>query len=305
MKHPLSTTIILLLFFLAAQFIVLMLVAKAIPVSISETGEVVVEAPNTALGPPPETDPSGALLMLIVGITLGTLLILLIIRFRQYNLWKFWFLLAAGLTMTVSFGVIFGEANYAYAALLGFVLAAWKIFRPNVYVHNFTELFIYPGIAVLFYHILSVPVMLLLLAIISVYDVIAVFKSKHMVSMANFQSDSKVFAGLAFPRSTAPVKKTMIENGSKTSKKIKKSGTAILGGGDVAFPLLFASVVLKELVASGLTKQAALAITSIIPIFAMLGLAGLFFLARQGKFYPAMPAVSAGTIVGWLIVLVL
>ena len=42
--------------------------------------------------------------------------------------------------------------------------------------------------------------MLLLLALISVYDVIAVFKSKHMVSMANFQTESKVFAGLAVPR---------------------------------------------------------------------------------------------------------
>lgn len=305
MKHPVSTTMILLIFFLATQFLGLMLVAKAIPVSISETGEVTVETPDTALGPPPETDPSGALLMLIIGITLGTLLILLIIRFKQYNLWKFWFLLAAGLTMTVSFGVIFGEANYSYAALLGFVLAAWKIFRPNVYVHNFTELFIYPGIAVLFYHILSVPVMLLLLAIISIYDVIAVFKSKHMVSMANFQTDSRVFAGLAIPRSTTPVKKTMIENGSekktpdKKRSSTKKSGTAILGGGDVAFPLLFAAVVLKEFVASGMAKQTALAITSIIPVFAMIGLAALFFLARQGKFYPAMPAVSLGVIVGW------
>ncbi len=295
----------LLLFFLATQFIGLLLVAKAIPVSISETGEIRVNPPDTALGPPPETDPSGALLMLIIGITLGTLLILLIIRFKQYNLWKFWFLLAAGLTMTVSFGVIFGSANYSYAALLGFFLAAWKIFRPNVYVHNFTELFIYPGIAVLFYHILSVPVMLLLLAIISIYDVIAVFKSKHMVSMANFQTESKVFAGLAFPRSTTPVTKTMIENGKTVrSKKQNKTGTAILGGGDVAFPLLFASVVLKELVASGLTKQAALAITSIIPVFAMISLAALFFLARQGKFYPAMPAVSLGVIVGWGITLI-
>lgn len=302
MKHPIGTTMILLLLFLATQFLGLTIVNMAIPVTEDADGNVVVLPPDTAVGPPPEVTPWGGLLMLIIGIGFGTVLILLIMKFRKYNLWKIWFTMAAGMTMTISFGVLFGDMNYTYAALLGFTLAIWKVFRPNAYVHNFTELFIYPGIAVLFYHILSVPIMLVLLALISIYDVIAVFKSKHMVSMAKFQTDSKVFAGLAVPRGK-PMTIHAPKNPAKTVKKV--GGTAILGGGDVAFPLIFAAVVMESLIVGGMAKNIALMQTSIIAITTTAMLALLFFVSQKGKFYPAMPAVSAGAIIGWLIVLLL
>lgn len=307
MKHPMSVTITLLLFFLTTQLIGLFLVSQVMPVSTAADGSVVVLAPDTAVGPPPETTEMGALLLLLAGVTIGTLLILLLVKFRKYNLWKVWFFLAAGLTMTISFGVIFGDALYLVAGLLGFILAALKVFRPNPYIHNFTELFIYPGIAVLFYHILTIPVMLILLAIISVYDIIAVFKSKHMVSMANFQTSSNVFAGLAIPRASPSTTKKTIQKTPKSVKKSpnKGSAVAVLGGGDVALPLLFAAVVLKSLVEIGLSVNVALSLSAIIALTSTLFLALLFFFSQKGKFYPAMPTVSFGAILGWIIILLL
>ena len=309
MKHPLSTTITLLTFFLATQLIGLFLVHLAMPVTQAPDGTIVVQAPDTAVGPPPETTDVGALFLLLIGVTIGTLLILLLVKLRKYNLWKLWFFLAAGLTMTISFGVLLGDTYYYLAGLLGFVLAAIKVFRPNPYIHNFTELFIYPGIAVLFYHILSVPVMLVLLAIISVYDIVAVFKSKHMVAMANFQTTSNVFAGLAIPRVGAN-KVTATPNHTpkksvSSSKPKKGSAIAVLGGGDIALPLLFGAVVLKSLVETGVSPSSALALSAIIAVTSTLFLALLFFFSQRGKFYPAMPTVSAGAILGWLIILLL
>ncbi|MBT4446697.1 hypothetical protein HOC96_05585, partial [archaeon] len=86
---------------------------------------------------------------------------------------------------------------------------------------------------------------------------------------------------------------------SKTKSKVVKVQSAILGGGDIAFPLLFAGVLLKDY-----SMTAAL----IIPIFATAALSILFYYSKKGKFYPAMPFISAGCFVGlgflWLVGLV-
>ena len=82
----------------------------------------------------------------------------------------------------------------------------------------------------------------------------AVWKSKHMVKMAKFQTKSNIFAGLMLPyqKKTGKVVSAVTKTEKKESaphtaiEKKKELKTAILGGGDVAFPLLFAGVVLKS-----------------------------------------------------------
>ena len=56
-----------------------------------------------------------------------------------------------------------------------------------------------------------------LLILISVYDFIAVFKIKHMITLAKFQTKSKVFAGLFVPyrREKAKEKTTEKSPGKK------------------------------------------------------------------------------------------
>lgn len=311
MKHPIVTTSILLVLFLAIQLLGLFAVNNVMPVSTDEFGNVIVGVPDTAVGPPPEVTPLGGLLMILFGIGMGTVLILLLVRFRAVKIWKLWFMLAAAIAMTVSIGAIFGSKWYFVGTIVAFILAIGKVFYVNPILHNITEMLIYPGIAVLFYDILTLPVMFILLALISIYDIIAVFKSKHMQSMAVFQTQSNMFAGLAVPREIS-LKKTASSLAVPFTKPLKKKAPvkekgqmAILGGGDVIFPLLFACVVMKGLVLQGITQSSALLLTSIIAITTTLALGLLFYYAQKGKFYPAMPAASAGAIIGWIIILIL
>ena len=74
----------------------------------------------------------------------------------------------------------------------------------------------------------------ILLIILSLYDMYAVWKSKHMVKMAKFQTRSGIFAGLLIPYGFKKAKK----------KGMVKVKTAVLGGGDIGFPLLFAGTIL-------------------------------------------------------------
>ena len=67
---------------------------------------------------------------------------------------------------------------------------------------------------------------------------------------------------------------------------------AILGGGDIVFPIIAAGVMLKTLgIASAL----------LVALGATLGLAYLFFFAEKRKFYPAMPFITGGILAGILI----
>ena len=76
----------------------------------------------------------------------------------------------------------------------------------------------------------------------------------------------------------------------KKITKVTEVKTAILGGGDIGFPLLFAGVVMKTV---GFTK------VLIIPVVVSISLFILLYFAEKNKFYPAMPFLSAGCFLGY------
>ena len=184
----------------------------------------------------------------------------------------------------------------ATALIIAIILALWKILRPNMIIHNLTEIFIYGGIAAIFVPLVNVSAAIILLALISIYDIISVRKTKHMITLAKFQAKQKLFAGLVVRYGKlSPAKQ-------KEDKKAEaKPSSAILGGGDMGFPLLFAGVVLKTLVITA-APSVALIKTSIIPLSATIALAYLFWISKKGKFYPAMPFLTGGCFLGALIV---
>ena len=54
-----------------------------------------------------------------------------------------------------------------------------------------------------------------------------------------------------------------------------------------------------------MTKEAAFLESSIIILTTTIALALLFFFAEKGKFYPAMPIISAGCFVGYILTLLI
>ena len=301
MKHTLKITMFLILFFLLSQLIGLSIINKDVDVTINEeTGKPEATHPPTALGERPKMSPINAFLYIISAVLIGTGLVLLIIKFRKVNLWKVWFFLAVWLTTTVALGV-FVNKYIAYAVCLFF--AAWKVFRPNIYVHNLVEIFMYAGIALILVDLgLNVVLTIALLLAISAYDVYAVWRSKHMVKMAEFQTKSNVFAGLFIPYSGKGISK--VEK-TKPGKALKGKGrVAILGGGDIAFPLIFSGVVMEKYLINvlHLTKISALLESFIITAFVTLALSLLLFKSEKGKFYPAMPFITLGCLVGYGVV---
>jgi len=296
MKHSRKITLLLLLLFILAQCIGLGILYQYIdPIQTSETGETTFK--DLPIGERPPIEETTSYIPIILAIIIGTVIMLFLIKRQITWLWKLWFLIAVVLALTIAFGA-FVSSFIAFGGAL--ILGIWKIFKPNFIIQTGTEMFVYGGLAAIFVPLFSIFSISILIVLIALYDAYAVWKSKHMITLAKSQTKAKVFAGLLIPYAVGKKKedtKTKITKITKLSVSTKvKVRTALLGGGDIGFPLIFAGVVLKEF---GLWQS------FIIPIFAALGLAVLLYIGKPKKFYPAMPFIGTGCFVGLGVMLLL
>ncbi|HLC65205.1 MAG TPA: presenilin family intramembrane aspartyl protease [Candidatus Nanoarchaeia archaeon] len=293
MKHTLPVSLLLIGIFLVSQIVGLAVINKDANVNVLPSGEIEVTHKETALGERPEIKGGTTTAYILGALIIGTLILLVLIKYQKFVLWKLWYFTAVWATLTITIGVFLLPIPSGIIAL---ILAVLKMYRPNLIVHNVTEVMMYSGIALLFVPLLDVKWMIVILLLVALYDAYAVWKSKHMIKMARFTMDSKVFAGLAIPYKGERI----------TAKAGRAKGrTAILGGGDVAFPLMFSGVVMEWLMQEGVSKLGAFYESLFIVAFATAAVAYLLLKGEKGKFYPAMPFITAGCIIGYLIILLL
>jgi presenilin-like A22 family membrane protease len=294
MKHTFKITLFLIALFFAAQVVGLEAVRRSIDIAkFSETGNVSY-TPLMGNISRPEVGPTSSVLWIFAAIIIGTIIVFILMFFRQRRVWKVWFLLSVVVTLSFAFYAFFRNSYIALAAAI--VLALWKVYRPNLFVHNITEVFIYGGIAVIFVPIMNILAGVILLILISAYDMYAVWKSKHMIKLAKFQTKTNVFAGLFVPYKALPKP----EKGEKII--VKKVRTAVLGGGDIGFPLIFTGIIMTNLIMK-YGFSAGFLMSLIVTICATMALTLLFIKSEKDKFYPAMPFLSAGCFAGYLIIL--
>ena len=302
MKHTVKITLILLSMFFVTQMIGLYVTSIYTPeiqqIVNPETGEITNKtAYNLPYGlePPQEIKPQESVISIIISFCIAILLMFLLMKLKAETFLRVWFTIVVILGIAICLNAFFIKIpnSTIIAVAVAIPLGILKIFHRNMFVHNGTELLIYPGIASVFIPILSIWSVVVLLVIISLYDMYAVWHSGFMQKMAKFQIQKlKLFSGFFVPymkkedRVKLKQAKTM-EAKEKSMKKIKVH-LAILGGGDVVFPILLAGVVLRTL---GLWQAI------IISIGATLALAYLFYNSEKGKFYPAMPFISVGCLI--------
>src|SRR3990167_1376124 len=309
MKHNLKITAIILGMFLLTQFIgLIVLKADVFHVQQEVNGTIQnVSNPQLYWLQPPEpqsqSESFGFLGSLIIAFIIAIFLFFILSKFRIEFILKLWFFSVVFIALFISiyafekimpFIVIAPSLALFIPIIIALPLAWFKIFGRNLYVHNSTELLVYPGIAAIFVPLLNLWTIILLLILISVYDIWAVWHSGIMQKMAKYQINKlNVFSGFFIPYVSKKVKMQMMKakNSKVFSGKQKKikANVAILGGGDVVFPIITAGVMLKTL---GFLPAL------LVIIGAALGLSYLFFVAEKKKFYPAMPFITAGIFVG-------
>lgn len=310
MKHNRKITAVIILMFLLTQFIGLYVINYYSPTKVVR-GEVIQlnasEVPALPYGmetPKIEQpkDYTSIFISIIIAFIFAISLLFLFTRFKVNFILKLWFFVVVAIALGIFFWTITNKTGIEkmlfglpiVATIISLVLAFFKIYKRNILIHNFTELLVYPGIAAVFVPILNIWTIIALLVIISVYDVWAVWHSGIMQRMAKYQmTNLKVFSGFFIPYVSRKAKEKLRRIPKTKKKQMKvRANVAVLGGGDVIFPIIAAGVVLRTF--------------GFIPALcviagATLGLAYLFVLAEKKKFYPAMPYISTGIFLGMLI----
>ena len=131
----------------------------------------------------------------------------------------------------------------------------------------------------------------IILVILSFYDIVAVYKTGHMIKLAEIMIRAKAIFGFVVP---AQVRGLM----SSMKTVVPGEQFMILGSGDVILPLILAAA----LVRISLWHAAVVVVFSAVGLFIM----GLLF-ANQKIRRPmaALPPIAAASIVGYLLVSVI
>jgi presenilin-like A22 family membrane protease len=306
MKHNIKITIILILMFFITQLI----------------GLFVITAYNNGLilpygmEPPAEIKDNFSILNILFAFVIAVSLFFILTKLKAETFIRIWFFAVISMALGITINVILSlslnnfqsfSAYFAFIALIFAIpLAYIKIFKRNIIIHNVTELLIYPGIAAVFVPIINVFGIIILLLIISLYDIWAVWHTEFMQKMAKYQIENlRFFTGFFVPYAGKKEKLKIKQLKEKYTnkgenflnnqfKKAKiKVNLAILGGGDVIFPIITAGIFYK-------TYHSFIP-ALIISVFATFALLFLFIMAKKKKFYPAMPFLTIGIYLGMIL----
>jgi presenilin-like A22 family membrane protease len=224
---------------------------------------------------------------LIIAVFLSTILIFLIIKFLKpkvpYKLFfGFLFFVCSFYTLNIWFSSLF-------AFILTLLLFISHFKKPKIFTHNLiiTLTLIWVGISLGLY--ISIWEMLIIFVIFSIYDLIAVLKTKHMITLFKELAERGVVFALIIPKN--------LKNLFSPIPKIeKKSEFLFLGTGDIALPMVF-------LISVFYSTNLSFPLAFFIILGTLVGILSLnliiFKIGR--KPLPALPPLALGAILGWLI----
>ena len=232
----------------------------------------------------PEIEPatSGAAgAALFIYILVVTAILLIIIKYVRQFL-RILEAIAIFFSTEIFFEVLFmgfvrEDIGAGIAIILALFVLFFRLYERNVVTQNIAILLSVMGVGSLLGASLGVFPALILLGLLTIYDVVAVFKTKHMVKMAKAIIKQKLAFTFAIP-----TKKHLFQ----------------LGGGDLVMPMVFTISVLREF---GLLNAL------FVMFFSMLSLTIFFaWLSKKpGKAYPALPPVTIGALFGFMFSIIL
>ncbi len=214
--------------------------------------------------------------------TAGLILLLKFFKTRIFFKFLLAFLIFVG-AETVFLTFVPEEA----AILLAIELVILRFMWPNVFSQNLALIFAVAGISATLGLFFSFEAVLVILAVLSVYDVIAVYRTQHMITLFKGLLEKGVPFSIIVPDRAGDVKAHVKEAQPGTGRFL------LLGTGDIAFPIVFAVAALKFGV-----------LTSISVIFgAFVGLFFIHLILMQKKIgaIPALPPIVFFSLIAFVI----
>ena len=177
----------------------------------------------------------------------------------------------------------------------GTILIVALLKKPEWYVINSIAVFTGVGAIAMIGISLTIPVTIILLIAMAIYDLIAVYKTKHMIDLADSFIDLKLPVMFVIPKKrdysllkqTKTLKEKLADN--------QERDAFFLGLGDVVFPGLLAVSAFHTLPSNGLLMAISVLIGTLI------GFIALMALVLKGKPQPGLPLLCSGAIAAYFI----
>ena len=279
MSESSKIPVLVMLFFV----MVVQILALAITPAISASGNRVFEDPTSIANP--------FAYMLLILVFTGLLLLAMKLK-------RGW-IISGFILLSIAVSIYYVMAAFM-SPLLALVptLAIMLLlhFYPEWYIIDSFGILVCAGISSLFGVSMTIPPALLLLVVLAVYDAISVYKTRHMISLA--EGAIKIKAPLLFvvPKSR-DYSFRIDQEISNSSEETKKRGAYFLGLGDAIIPTILVISASWSLPAGGFYGLS-------LPVLgAMLGTyLGFLLLMTTSRDRPqaGLPFLNSGVILGFL-----
>ncbi|NQE54453.1 hypothetical protein C5S29_12750 [ANME-1 cluster archaeon GoMg3.2] len=259
----------------------------AVLLVLTQVIAVLLAAPFTASGIKAFQDPESMwntvyFIILIIGFTA---LILLVLKFGGDKLVQFIMLAAVAVTMYYVMAVL---VPYGYVPILiTIALTVLLYIYPEWYILDATGLVIGGGAAAMFGISLDILPVILLMILLAIYDAISVYKTKHMVSLAESIVEMRLPILFVLPR----------KRNFSIVKNSDMGEAFFMGLGDAIIPSM--------LVVSAFVNYTSAAPALGAALGTLAGYAVLSRIAGRGKPHAGLPFLNSGAIIGFVIGLAL
>jgi len=271
-------------------FVVIHLLSMLITKPFEETGLDVFDNPN---------DPTNLLIFFAIMLVV-TVTILLIAKF-----WKKQFIqvIILGSIAYTSFFVFYPLLSFVVpdiiSSLLSIIATAILIVAlikyPEWYIINLCGIIVGVGAIGIFGISLSIFLVIVLLIGLSIYDAISVYKTKHMIDLADAVMDLKLPVMLVVPKT----RKYSLLKETKGLKEKLESGEEreafFMGLGDIVMPGILVASALHNIAGNGFL------IALSVMLGTLLGFAVLMSVVIKGKPQAGLPYLCSGAILGYVV----
>jgi len=246
-----------------------------------------------------ETNDPMNIVYIFVILLVVTLIILLIAKFWKKKIILFIILTALGYTAFYVFAPIFvfilpWWIALIFSAILSIIIIIVLYTYPEWYVIDLTGIIIGAGAIAIFGISLGIFLVILLLIALAIYDAISVYKTKHMIDLADTVMDLKLPVLLVVPK----VRHYSLLKETKSLKEKLKDGEErdafFMGLGDVVMPGILAAASFRFI-------ENGLPIAISVIIGTLIGFAILMTFVIKGKPQAGLPCLCGGAIAGYII----
>lgn len=229
-----------------------------------------------------------------------TAAILLIAKFWKRRLIQGIFLGATGyLVFFVTYPLLALVTQESWSLLFSMLLAAVLVITlivyPEWYVVDVCGILIAVGVTAMFGLSLSIFLVIVLLVALAAYDAVSVYRTKHMIDLADVVLDLKLPTILVIPKLRGY---SLLKETKSLKEKLNdgdERNAFVMGLGDFVFPGILVASTFHNIASNGL----------LIALSVMLGtLFGFVALMRrvdQGKPQAGLPYLCSGAILGYVV----